>query len=53
VPPVELAIAFPTYLSLYFGTLVAGLRGRMTRRQQGRLLDEALRRFFGLRGRSR
>jgi AcrR family transcriptional regulator len=46
VPPVDPVLAFTTYFSLYFGALVAGLRGRMSRRQQVRLLDEALRRFF-------
>jgi AcrR family transcriptional regulator len=46
VPPVEPLLAFSTYFSLYFGALVAGLRGQLTRRQQLRLLDAALHRFF-------
>ncbi len=46
VPPVDPALAFATYFSLYFGALVAGLRGSMTRRQQVQFLEAALRRFF-------
>jgi AcrR family transcriptional regulator len=46
VPPVDLEVAFAAYFSLYFGALVAGLRGLMTRRQQQHFLERALRRFF-------
>jgi AcrR family transcriptional regulator len=46
VPPVDPSLAFATYFSLYFGALVAGLRGQLTRRQQVQWLGAALRRFF-------
>lgn len=39
-------VAFNSFFSIYFGLLVAGLSGRMTRRKQIANLDAALRRLF-------
>lgn len=52
VPSVDPSLAFGAWFSLYFGALVSGLRGRMTRRQQAQFMDEALRRFFTVRERA-
>jgi hypothetical protein len=52
VPPVDRSLAFGAYFSLYFGALVSGLRGRMTRRAQVHFLSGALQRFFDVEGRS-
>jgi hypothetical protein len=45
---VESELAFRVYFSLYFTTLVAGLRGAMTRTEQVRFVRAALVRFFRL-----
>jgi AcrR family transcriptional regulator len=48
--PLDPALAFNVFFSLYFGTLVAGLRGDLSREAQVASLDAALRRFFGMEG---
>jgi AcrR family transcriptional regulator len=40
--------AFSTFFWLYFGALVAGLRGQMNRKEQLALLEVALRRLFNM-----
>ncbi len=47
-PPIDLRLAFGAFFSLYFGALVAGLRGQLTRKEQLALLDASLRRLFNL-----
>lgn len=47
-PPIDLRLAFGAFFSLYFGVLVAGLRGQLTRKDQLALLDASLRRLFNL-----
>ncbi len=44
--PIDPGQAFAAFFWLYFGALVAGLRGQMTRREQLALLESALRRLF-------
>ncbi len=48
IPPIEPRLAFTGYFSLYFGLLVSGLRGHLTRKQQLKLLDAGLRRLFAV-----
>lgn len=47
VPQIDPVLAFSAFFSLYFGFLIAGLRGQINREQQVALLDSALRRLFG------
>lgn len=49
IPPVDATVAFTAYFSLYFGLLVAGLRGDVDRPTQVATLDAALRRLLTLR----
>ncbi|MFO0711757.1 MAG: TetR/AcrR family transcriptional regulator [Sandaracinus sp.] len=46
IPAIEPALAFGGFFSLYFGLLVAGLRGTVTRREQVALLSASLSRLF-------
>lgn len=46
VPEVDPSTGFIVFFSLYFGLLVSGLRGRLSRRAQLRVLREGLGRFF-------
>ena len=46
--PIDPTLAFVSYFSLYFGLLVAGLRGDFTRAQQKKLLTASLQRLFAL-----
>ncbi len=52
VDPIDPALAFAGYFSLYFGILVAGLRGQLTHDQRIDLLDAALTRFLRTRRQS-
>ena len=45
---IEPKLAFSAFFSLYFGALVAGLRGQIRRRAQLALLEASLRTFFRL-----
>jgi AcrR family transcriptional regulator len=45
-------LAFAAYFSLYFGLLVAGLRGQLRRQEQLALLDTSLRRLLGVKART-
>ncbi|WP_161492119.1 TetR/AcrR family transcriptional regulator [Streptomyces thermolilacinus] len=47
VPPLDPLLGFTSYFSLYFGVLVAGLRGELDREAQLAVLDAALRRLVG------
>ncbi|WP_436991584.1 TetR/AcrR family transcriptional regulator [Streptomyces sp. enrichment culture] len=46
-PPLDPVLAFTSYFSLYFGVLVAGLRGQLDRAAQLAVLEAALRRLVG------
>jgi hypothetical protein len=46
VAPFDAELAFQVYFSLYLTTLVAGLRGALSRVQQVRFIERALSRFF-------
>lgn len=46
IEPIDPNQAFSTYFALYFGALVAGLRGEMTRPQQQQSLRHSLEQFF-------
>jgi hypothetical protein len=46
VRPIDPTLAFSAFFSLYFGLLVAGLRGQVTAAQQGQLLRAALTRLL-------
>lgn len=48
--PVDPVLAFTGYFSLYFGILVAGLRGQLDRAAQLRLLEDSLRRLLLTKG---
>jgi AcrR family transcriptional regulator len=50
IRPTDSEEAFFSFFSLYFGTLVAGLRGDLDRPAQLSLLRSSLRRQFGVRG---
>ncbi len=51
VPALDLTLAFSAVFSLYFGALIAGLRGQLDRKGQLAMLEAALRRFFTLEAR--
>jgi AcrR family transcriptional regulator len=46
IEPIDPELAFLSYFSLYFGLLVAGLRGTYTPRRQLELLEASVRRLF-------
>lgn len=46
--PIDLQVGFSAFFSLYFGALVAGLRGQLGRKEQLALLEASLRRLFQL-----
>lgn len=46
VPAIDPRLAFSVFFSLYFSTLVAGLRGQLDRKAQLVLLEASLRHFF-------
>ncbi|HEX6969889.1 MAG TPA: TetR/AcrR family transcriptional regulator [Micromonosporaceae bacterium] len=46
VAPIDPTVAFTGYFSLYFGILLAGLRGQFSRAEQLALLETLLRRMF-------
>jgi AcrR family transcriptional regulator len=46
LPAIDPVVGFTGYFSLYFGILVAGLRGQLDRSDQVALLDALLRRLF-------
>ncbi len=48
IPDIDRQLAFAAFFSLYFGMLVAGLNGLLTRKQQLANLDGALRRLLQL-----
>lgn len=52
VPEVDPQLAFSAFFSLYFGVLVAGLRGQLKRKAQLALLEASLRRFFQVEART-
>ncbi|URM90555.1 TetR/AcrR family transcriptional regulator [Streptomyces sp. MRC013] len=52
-PPIDPEAAFTAYFSLYFGILVAGLRGELDRADRVRLLETTLRRVVGTAGEGR
>ncbi len=47
IAPIDPGLGFLCFFSLYFGLLVAGLRGELSRRQQIARLRSALERVFG------
>lgn len=46
VAVIDARLVFPAYFSLYFGLLVAGLRGQLTRSEQLDVLESSLRRIL-------
>ena len=48
VPEIDREVAFMSFFSLYFGVLVAGLNGLLSRERQLSLLEAALSRLFSL-----
>jgi len=53
IAPIDPELAFLCFFSIYFGLLVAGLRGELTRRAQLARLRAALERVFGITARAR